>query len=54
LLKTKGGQTLTVPPPTAFNDDEDGPQGGGRGAAAGYDPDAAGSLELPANLQLWH
>jgi hypothetical protein len=52
LLKTKGGQTLSVPPPTAFDDDEDGPHGGGR-AAAGFDPDAAASLGLPADFRLW-
>ncbi|HUA88982.1 MAG TPA: hypothetical protein VL994_06080, partial [Steroidobacteraceae bacterium] len=54
VLKSHGGQTLTVPPPTAFADDEDAPHGGGRGSAAGFDPDSAVSLELPADLRLWH
>jgi photosystem II stability/assembly factor-like uncharacterized protein len=52
LLKAKGGAALMVPPPTAFDDAEDGPHGGGR-AASGFDPDAAGNANLPANLQLW-
>jgi photosystem II stability/assembly factor-like uncharacterized protein len=52
LLKGKGGPILTPPPLAAF-DDEDARGGGGR-AGSRFDPDAAGQIELPANLQLWN
>jgi len=52
LLKSKGGQTLTVPPLAAF-DDEDARGGGGR-AGGRFDPDAAGEIQLPADFKLWN
>jgi photosystem II stability/assembly factor-like uncharacterized protein len=51
-LKSKGAQPLTVPPLAAF-DDEDARGGGGR-AGGRFDPDAAGEIQLPVNLELWN
>jgi photosystem II stability/assembly factor-like uncharacterized protein len=52
-LHGKGAQNLTVPPPTAF-DDDDAPGSGGGNASGRVDPDAAHGVELPRNLRLWN
>ena len=52
-LSGKGAKELTVPPPTAFDDDE--PTGHGGGVAAGReDTDAMHDVQLPKNLRLWN
>jgi photosystem II stability/assembly factor-like uncharacterized protein len=52
FLRSKGAQGLTVPPPTAFDDDD---ARGVSGKAAGrLDPDAVHGIELPRNLRLWN
>jgi hypothetical protein len=52
-LKAKGGAALSVPAPTAF-EDEDSRGGGGR-AAGRLDPDAMGELQqLPADFRLYN
>jgi hypothetical protein len=51
-LQGKGGHGLTVPPPTAFDDDERG--AGGTSAGGRLDPDARLGIELPRNLRLWN
>jgi photosystem II stability/assembly factor-like uncharacterized protein len=51
-LQGKGGHALTVPPPTAFDDDEHG--SGGVSAGGRLDPDARLGIELPRNLRLWN
>jgi hypothetical protein len=53
-LKAKGGAALSVPAPTAF-DDEDSRGGGGRAATGRLDPDAVGELpRLPADFRLYN
>ncbi|HXZ60198.1 MAG TPA: hypothetical protein VEG26_08420 [Steroidobacteraceae bacterium] len=52
-LKAKGGPTLAVPAPTAF-DDEGAPGGGGRAAGGRLDPDAVGEIRLPADFRLFN
>jgi photosystem II stability/assembly factor-like uncharacterized protein len=52
-LQSKGGHPLTVPPPTAFDDDDE--RGAGGVSAGGrLDPDARLGVELPKNLRLWN
>jgi photosystem II stability/assembly factor-like uncharacterized protein len=51
-LQGKGGHALTVPPPTAFDDDEHG--AGGLSAGGRLDPDARLGTDLPRNLRLWN
>jgi photosystem II stability/assembly factor-like uncharacterized protein len=52
-LQSKGGRALTVPPPTAFNDDDE--RGAGGVSAGGRnDPDARMGIELPKHLRLWN
>ncbi len=52
-LQSKGGRALTIPQPTAFEDD--GRPGAGGGIAAGpLDPDARFGAEMPKNLRLWN
>ncbi|MGO9802574.1 MAG: WD40/YVTN/BNR-like repeat-containing protein [Steroidobacteraceae bacterium] len=53
LLKAKGAQPLAVPAPTAFDDDDE-PHGSGRAVGGRFDPDAAGGLDVPADLRLWN
>jgi photosystem II stability/assembly factor-like uncharacterized protein len=52
-LESKGGHALSVPPPTAFEDDDH--EGGAGGVRVGRDndPDARLGIELPKNLRLW-
>jgi hypothetical protein len=52
-LQGKGGHALSVPPATAFDDDDEHGAGGMR-AAGGLDPDARLGPELPKNLRLWN
>jgi|KBSSwiStaDraftv2_1062776.scaffolds.fasta_scaffold00165_36 photosystem II stability/assembly factor-like uncharacterized protein len=52
-LQSKGGRALTVPPPTAF-DDDDAHGAGGTSAGGRLDPDARLGIELPRNLRLWN
>jgi photosystem II stability/assembly factor-like uncharacterized protein len=52
-LKAKGGPSLAVPAPTAF-DDEDAHGGGGRATGARLDPDAAGETQVLGDLKLWN
>jgi photosystem II stability/assembly factor-like uncharacterized protein len=52
-LRGRGSQTLTVPPLTAF-DDDDLPGSGVGGVPGRSDPDAAHGIELPHNLRLWN
>jgi hypothetical protein len=52
-LQSKGGEALTVPAPTAF-DDDDQPGAGGVRSAERADPDARMGVELPKNLRLWN
>jgi photosystem II stability/assembly factor-like uncharacterized protein len=52
-LRAKGAQSLTVPPLTAF-DDDDAPGASGGKASGRFDPDAAHGIELPRNLRLWN
>jgi photosystem II stability/assembly factor-like uncharacterized protein len=54
MLQRQGGQPLTVPPLTAFDDDDHVTGSGGSAAAARSDPDAVGASELPRNLRLWN
>lgn len=49
-LESKGGHALSVPAPTAFEDDD---HEGGTGGVHG-DPDARRGIELPKNLRLWN
>jgi photosystem II stability/assembly factor-like uncharacterized protein len=49
-LESKGGHALSVPAPTAFEDDD---HEGGAGGVHG-DPDARMGIELPKNLRLWN
>ena len=52
-LERRGGHPLTVPPPTAFEDEHE--QGAGGVSAGGrLDPDARLGIELPKNLKLWN
>ncbi|MBS0419813.1 MAG: sialidase [Proteobacteria bacterium] len=53
-LQGKGGKALSVPPPTAFEDDDH--EGGAGGVRVGgrNDPDARMGIELPKNLRLWN
>jgi photosystem II stability/assembly factor-like uncharacterized protein len=52
-LQGKGGHALMVPPPTAFEDDDE--RGAGGVSAGGrLDPDARLGIELPRNLRLWN
>jgi hypothetical protein len=53
-LEGKGGHALSVPAPTAFEDDDQ--EGGAGGVRAGgqNDPDARMGIELPKNLRLWN
>ena len=52
-LQSKGGRALSVPPPTAFEDDEhEGGAGGVRAGGPG-DPDAQMGIQLPKDLRLW-
>ena len=53
-LESKGGHALSVPPPTAFEDDDR--EGGAGGVRQGRDNDADArmGIELPKNLRLWH
>ena len=50
-LESKGGHALSVPAPTAFEDE--GAAGGVR-AGGQNDPDARFGIELPRNLRLWN
>ena len=52
-LQDKGGHALTVPPPTAFDDDV---QSGGAGGVPSerMDADARADMQLPRNLRLWN
>jgi photosystem II stability/assembly factor-like uncharacterized protein len=52
-LQSKDGQALSVPAPTAF-DDDDLPGAGGVRAGGRADPDARMGVELPKNLRLWN
>jgi hypothetical protein len=52
-LRSKGAQTLAVPPLTAFDDDAL-PGAGGGNVTGRSDPDAAHGIELPRNLRLWN
>jgi photosystem II stability/assembly factor-like uncharacterized protein len=52
-LSGKGAKELTVPPPTAFDDEEPTGHGGGV-AAEREDADAVHEVELPKNLRLWN
>jgi photosystem II stability/assembly factor-like uncharacterized protein len=52
-LGGKGGHDLTVPAPTAFDDDEAAGHGGSV-AAGRLDRDAAREVQLPKNLRLWN
>jgi photosystem II stability/assembly factor-like uncharacterized protein len=54
MLHGQGAEPLTIPPLTAFEDDDDAAGVGGSASAARSDPDAAGSRELPRNLRLWN
>jgi photosystem II stability/assembly factor-like uncharacterized protein len=54
MLQAQGAEPLTVPPLTAFEDDDDVAGVGGSASAARSDPDAAGTRELPRNLRLWN
>jgi hypothetical protein len=54
MLQGQGGEPLTVPPLTAFEDDNEATGAGGKGSAARSDPDAASIVELPRNLRLWN
>jgi photosystem II stability/assembly factor-like uncharacterized protein len=51
-LHGKGAPILSVPPLTAFDEDEPG-HGGGT-VRGRLDPDAASGIELPRNLRLWN
>jgi hypothetical protein len=53
-LQTQGGHALSVPPPTAFEDDDEPGAGGGVRAGGRSDPDARMGVELPKNLRLWN
>jgi hypothetical protein len=53
-LESKGGHALSVPAPTAFEDDDHEGAAGGVRAGAQNDPDARFSVELPKNLRLWN
>jgi hypothetical protein len=52
-LQNTGGHALTVPPPTAFDDDAQ-PGGAGGVPSARMDPDALAGAQLPRNLRLWN
>jgi len=52
-LQSKGGHALMVPPPTAFNDDDEHGSGG-VSAGGRADPDARLGIEMPRNLRLWN
>ena len=54
INKALGGHGLSVPPPTAFDDDDR--EGGAGGVRQGRDNDADArmGIELPKNLRLWH
>ena len=52
-LRGKGAQSLTVPPPTAFDDDDARGVSGSK-AEGRFDPDAMHGIELPRNLRLWN
>jgi len=54
INKALGGHALSVPPPTAFDDDDR--EGGAGGVRQGRDNDADArmGIELPKNLRLWH
>ena len=52
-LQNKGGHALTVPPPTAFDDDAQ-PGGAGGVPSERMDPDALAGAQLPRNLRLWN
>ena len=52
-LQSKGGHALMVPPPTAFNDDDEH-GAGGVSVGGRADPDARLGIEMPKNLRLWN
>jgi photosystem II stability/assembly factor-like uncharacterized protein len=52
-LDGSGGHPLTVPPLTAFEDDDEPGHGGGTLVGARHDADA-GEVELPRHLRLWN
>jgi photosystem II stability/assembly factor-like uncharacterized protein len=52
-LKSKGAQSLRVPPLSAFAD-ADAAGAGAPAAGARADPDAAREITLPTNLRLWN
>jgi hypothetical protein len=52
-LRGKGAQSLTVPPLTAFDDDDAPGSSGGRPGGRS-DPDAVHGIELPKDLRLWN
>jgi hypothetical protein len=52
-LQGKGGHALTVPPPTAFDDDVQSDGAGGMPSER-MDPDARAGVQLPRNLRLWN
>jgi hypothetical protein len=52
-LEGKGGHALSVPPPTAFDDDDEPGHAGGALAGGTRDADA-GEPVLPAHLRLWN
>jgi len=53
-LKAKGAAPLSVPAPTAFDNEDEVRGGGGRAAGARLDPDAAGEIRLPADFRLFN
>jgi hypothetical protein len=53
-LEGKGGHALSVPAPTAFEDDDQEGGAGGVRAAGQNEPDARMGIELPKNLRLWN
>ena len=53
-LESKGGHTLSVPPLTAFDDDDAEGHGAGGRPSERMDPDARVGEQLPRNLRLWN
>jgi photosystem II stability/assembly factor-like uncharacterized protein len=53
-LQGKGAHALSVPAPTAFDDDDHAGGAGGARAGGQNDPDARLGIELPKNLRLWN
>jgi len=54
INKALGEHPLSVPPPTAFEDDDHEGGAGGVHAGGPNDPDAQMGIQVPKGLRLWH